>query len=245
MGREPFRTKVPKPFHFAVAAIRPPVMLLTRRDWHGQENLPQRGGFIAAANHLSEVDPIMLAHFLVDNGTPPLFLAKDSLFRIPVVGSALKAFGQVPVYRGTAQAGDSLAAAEQAVRAGSCVTILPEGTLTRDPELWPMRAKTGVGRVALATRAPVIPVAQWGPQDLLAPYARIPKGLFSRPTMRITAGPAVELGDLYGREKDPAALREATDRITSAITAELAQIRGEEPPATPFVWRSPRRSESA
>lgn len=237
MGRQPYRTKVPKPFNAAVNVIRPPVMVLTRRDWSGAEHLPAGGGFIAAANHLSEIDPIMLAHFLVDNGTPPLFLAKDSLFRVPVVGAAIRAFGQVPVHRGTARAGDSLAAAEQAVRAGSCVAILPEGTLTRDPGLWPMRARTGVGRVALATRAPVIPIAQWGPQDLLGPYARIPKGLFKRPTMRITAGPAVDLGDLYGREKDPAALREATDRVMAAITEQLATIRGEEAPEQPFVWR--------
>lgn len=237
VGRAPYRTKVPKPFNVAVTLLRPPVMALTRREWTGAEHLPVSGGFIAAANHLSEADPIMLAHYLVDHGTPPLFLAKESLFRVPVVGGAMRAFGQVPVHRGTAQAGDSLAAAEQAVRAGSCVAILPEGTLTRDPDLWPMRAKTGVGRVALATRAPVIPIAQWGPQDLLAPYARIPRGLFKRPTMRIDAGPAVDLGDLYGREKDPGALREATERVMAAITEQLAAIRGEQAPETPFVWR--------
>lgn len=237
MARVPYRTKVPKPFNVAVTVLRPPVMALTRREWSGQEYLPQSGGFIAAANHLSEFDPITLAHFLVDNGTPALFLAKDSLFKVPVVGSALRAFGQVPVSRGTVQAGDSLVAAEREIRAGACIGILPEGTLTRDPELWPMRAKTGVGRLALATRAPVIPIAQWGPQDFLGRYERIPRGFFKRPTMKVAAGPAVDLGDLYGRENEPAALREATDRVMGAITEQLADLRGEPAPKTPYVWR--------
>lgn len=245
MARMPYRTVVPKPFSAAVAVLRPPIMALTTREWQGQEHLPASGGFIAAANHLSEIDPFMVAHFLVDNGTPPLFLAKDSLFRVPVLGSALRAFGQVPVYRGTSRAVNALAAAEDAVRAGSCVTIMPEGTLTRDPGLWPMRAKTGVGRLALATRAPVVPIAQWGAQHLLAPYARRPTGLFSRPTMHVHAGPPVELADLYGREREPAALREATDRVMAAITAQLAGIRGEEPPEVPFHYRPGRPGQAS
>lgn len=237
MARREFRTAIPKPFNFAVTVVRPPLMALTRRSWTGAEHLPASGGFIAASNHLSEFDPLALAHFLVDSGTPPVFLAKDSLFRIPALGKALRAFGQVPVSRGTAHAGDSLAAAEQAVRDGACVAILPEGTLTRDPDLWPMRAKTGVGRLGLATRAPVIPIAQWGPQEMLAPYANVPTGVFRRPVMRIAAGPAVELSDLYGREGEPGALRTATDRVMAAITSLLAELREEEPPATPFVHR--------
>jgi len=118
------------------------------------------------------------------------------------------------------------------------VAIMPEGTLTRDPALWPMRARTGVGRLALATRAPVVPVAQWGPQALLAPYARRPAGLFSRHTMHMRAGPPVDLSDLFGREREPAALREATDRVMAAITQQLAGIRGEQPPEHPFDLRT-------
>lgn len=52
---------------------------------------------------------------------------------------------------------------------GELIGIYPEGTLTRDPNLWPMTGKTGAARIALTTGCPVIPVAQWGPQELLAP----------------------------------------------------------------------------
>lgn len=233
----PKRTKVPTSYAAAIATLRPPLMAITTRDWTGGENLPERGGFIAAANHLSEIDPLIVAHYLVDHGCPPLFLAKASLFKIPLVGQALKGLGQVPVHRGTSRAGDALAEAEQAVFDGSCVAIMPEGTLTRDPDLWPMRAHVGVARLALVTRAPVIPIAQWGAQRLLAPYANRPTGLFSRHTMQVTAGPAVPLEDLHGREDDTAALREATDRVMAAITAQLATLRGETPPEKPFVYR--------
>lgn len=231
----PIRTSAPKSYRLAIATLRPPLMALTTRAWSGAEHLPREGGFIAAANHTSEIDPFMVAHYLVDHGCPPLFLAKDALFRIPVLGRALRGLGQVPVYRGSSRAADALAEAERTVLGGGCVAIMPEGTLTRDPDLWPMRAKIGVGRLALATRAPVIPIAQWGAHRLLAPYARRPTGLFSRPTMQVQAGPAVQLDDLYGRENDPSALREATDRVMAAITAELADLRGETPPAQPFV----------
>lgn len=240
--RMPLRTTAPRPYRAVIALLRPPIAGLTRQDWSGEEHLPAEGGFIVAANHVSEIDPFVLAHFLVDHGCPPLFLAKSSLFELPVVGRALHGLGQLPVYRGSSRAGDALQAAEQAVRDGSCVVILPEGTLTRDPGLWPMRAKTGVGRLALATGAPVVPVAQWGPQQLLPPYSRRPHGLFSRVTMQVAAGPPVELADLRGRGQadSPAALRETTDRVMAAITRQLEGLRGEQAPETPYQYGGDR-----
>jgi 1-acyl-sn-glycerol-3-phosphate acyltransferase len=239
--RQPLRTPAPKPYRWVVAALRPPLMALTTRDWRGGEHLPREGGFIVAANHMSEIDPFMVAHFLVDHGCPPMFLAKSSLFEIPVLGKALRPLGQVPVHRGTRRASDALAEAEAAVRDGKCVAIMPEGTLTRDPGLWPMKARSGVGRLALATRAPVIPIGQWGAQELLAPYARRPTNIFSRVTMHVAAGPPVELSDLYGREDDPTALTEATERIMAQITTLVAGLRGETPPEVPFDLAKHRR----
>ena len=197
-----------------------------------------------AVNHLSEIDPFTVAHFLVDQGCPPMFLAKSNLFDIPVLGRALRPLGQVPVYRNTRRAGEALAEAEEAVRDGKCVVIMPEGTLTREPTLWPMRGRTGVGRLALATRAPVIPIGQWGPQRLLAPYARRPTGLFSRPTMGVKAGPAVELADLYGRANDRSAMVTASDRVMRAVVAQVAALRGEDPPGQLFERPTPTGSGS-
>jgi len=148
--------------------LRALMMVTTRRNWRGAENFPSSGGFVVCPNHISYVDPFAFAHFLYDNGHPPFFLAKSEVFRIPILGRLLKAAQQIPVYRGTDQAAEAFSAAVAAVQDGKCVPIFPEGTLTRDPQMWPMTARTGAARVALTTRCPVIPVAQWGRRDSAA-----------------------------------------------------------------------------
>jgi len=224
--------------------LRPPLLAMTRRDWRGTEHLPAEGGFIAAANHMTEVDPLTFVHFLYDNGYAPRILAKSSLFTVPVVGAVLRATGQIPVFRGTADAVRSLEAAVEALRAGECVAVFPEGTLTGDPDLWPMVGKTGVARLALSTRMPVIPAAQWGPQDLLGRYKKLIKP-FPPKRVTIVAGPRVVLDDLYDRPIDSATLREATERVLAAITALLEEIRGERAPAVRFDPRHPDGTDSA
>jgi 1-acyl-sn-glycerol-3-phosphate acyltransferase len=217
--------------------LRPVFMVLTKRDWRGAEHLPD-GGAVVVVNHVSHVDPLVFAHFLYDNGRLPRFLAKDSVFRVPFVRTVLRGAKQIPVLRETGNAAAAYAAAVEAVRRGELVAIYPEATLTRDPGLWPMVGKTGAARVALETGAPVIPVAQWGPEEMLPPYTKWPH-LFPRRTMHVWAGPPVDLGDVAGREPDADLLREVTERIMTAVTDLLAEIRGEEPPALRF---DPRRS---
>ena len=227
---------VPFAYRFVVALVRPLLMVLTKRDWRGAENLPSSGGFVVAPNHLSYVDPFVFGHFMYDHGRAPFFLGKEGVFRVPVVGALLRSAEQIPVYRNTGKAADAFRAAVAAVESGKCVGVYPEGTLTRDPQLWPMVGKTGAARIALATRCPVIPVAQWGPHELLAPYGKRLK-LLPRATMHVRAGRPVDLSDLYDVPMTGAVLREATDRIMEALTAELAAIRGEEPPAERFDSR--------
>jgi 1-acyl-sn-glycerol-3-phosphate acyltransferase len=217
--------------------VRPMMMLVTRRDWRGAENFPAGGGFVVCPNHISYVDVFAFAHFLYDNGHPPFFLAKSGVFKIPIIGRLLAAAQQIEVQRGTSHAVEAFAAAVAAVQEGKCVPIFPEGTLTRDPQMWPMTAKTGAARVALTTRCPVIPVAQWGPQEIMAPYARELR-LFPRKTMRMLAGPPVDLSDLYDKPLVAATLREATDRILDAITRQLETLRGEQAPARRFDSRN-------
>lgn len=232
--RQPSRHPLPWSYHAVIGALRPMLQVATRRDWSGGEHLPQEGGFIVASNHYSEVDPLMLGHYLVDHGRPPFFLAKSSLFEVPGLGLALRHLRQVPVYRASSKAGDALVAARAALDEGRPIAIMPEGTLTRDPDLWPMRARPGVGRLALISGAPVIPVAQWGAQEVLGRYARRPGNLLRRPVQTVVAGPPVDLGDLLDRPEDPRAHLEATRRVMQDITDLLAGIRGETPPAQPF-----------
>lgn len=230
------RPKLPFAYQFAVGVLRPVLMVLTKRDWHGAEHLPRSGGFVVAPNHLSHLDPVIFAHFMYDNGREPYFLGKEGVFRVPVVGAILRGAQQIPVYRNTGRAADAFRAAVAAVEEGKCVGVYPEGTLTRDPELWPMVGKTGAARIALTTRCPVVPVAQWGPQDILEPYSKWPR-LLPRKTMHVTAGPPVDLSDLWDRPQTGEVLREATTRIMAAITVELEKIRGEKAPPERFDSR--------
>ena len=219
-------------YRFAVGLIRPFLTAVTRRDWRGAEHLPA-GGFVACSNHISHVDPLTLAHFLVDNGVPPRFLAKESVFEIPLAGRIVTNAGQIPVRRGSADARSALEAAVEAVRAGECVAVYTNGTRTRDPQLWPMTGKTGAARIALTTGVPVVPIAQWGPQELLAPYGKR-LHVFRRPVVHVWAGPPVDLSPWEGKPLDAAVLGEATEAIVAAITGLLERIRGEQAP--PERW---------
>jgi 1-acyl-sn-glycerol-3-phosphate acyltransferase len=216
-----------------VSVLRPVMMALTKRDWRGGEHIPEDGGCVLAVNHVSEFDPVPYGHFVYDNGRLPRFLGKAEVFAVPVVGRILRSAGQIPVYRKSTDASKAFSAAVAAVEQGEAVVVYPEGTISRDPGLWPMVGKTGAARIALTTGRPVIPCAQWGPQEILAPYARRPH-LLPRKVMRISAGPPVDLRDVAQAGLTNESLRDATARIMAAITALLEEIRGEEAPAERF-----------
>lgn len=224
-------------FATCVAIVKPLLLLLTNRRWSGGEHLPATGGCLLVANHVSHVDPLTFAHFVYDHGRLPRYLAKSEVFDVPVVGAIVRSAGQIPVYRMTSNASHSYRAAVEAVQSGECVVVYPEGTITRDPDLWPMTGKTGAARIALSTGVPVVPVAQWGANHLLAPYAKKPK-LWPRTTIHVRAGEPVPLDDLREQPLTPAVLREATDRILDAVTELLAQVRGETAPETRFDPRA-------
>lgn len=234
-------------YRFVAAIVRPILMLLTKREWTGAEHLPPVGtGVVVAPNHISHVDPLTFAHFLWDNGRAPRFLGKEGVFRVPLIGRIIKACGQIPVYRESRDATKAYRAAVEAIGQGECVGVYPEGTITRDPDLWPMTGKTGAARIALATGCDVIPIAQWGPNELLAPYSKRPR-LFPRKTMRVSAGPPVDLSDLAGAPITSGLLEEATERIMAAITDHLALIREGTPPAVRYNPRhriGPPRKDS-
>jgi 1-acyl-sn-glycerol-3-phosphate acyltransferase len=225
-------------FVAAEVAIIPWLRVLLRHRWHGAERIPASGGAIVVANHISKVDPLTFGYFVRSAGRVPRFLAKAELFEHRWIGRTLTGAQMIPVRRGSEEANSSVAAAITAVREGACVVVYPEATITRDPRLWPMVGKTGAARIALATRAPVVPVAQWGAHRFLAPYSHRPV-LWPPTTVYARAGAPVDLSDLYGTTPTTEVLETATERIMVAITAELEIIRGEKAPAERF---DPRRA---
>lgn len=222
--------------NLAVAILKPLLLLFTKHKWRDGERLPASGGCVVALNHLSHLDPITAAHYVYDHGRAPNYLAKAALFDITFVGAIMRGTGQIPVKRESTDAVGAYAAAVDAVRDGHCVVVYPEATITRDPDMWPMRAKSGAARIALATRCPVIPVGQWGAQEILPPYTKKPL-LFPRKTITMQVGEPVDLSDLYDKERTPEVVREATDRIMAAITRQVELIRGEQAPEERYDMR--------
>ena len=126
-----------------------------------------------------------------------------------MVRSVLGKGGHIPVYRASARAGDAYRDAIAAMQRGEIVAFYPEATYTADPDGWPMKAKNGIGRIALVTGAPVIPVANWGTQDVLPPGTAGPR-LFPRQRVTIVAGPPVDLSRVAGRAPHPHRARTAS-----------------------------------
>lgn len=222
-------------FRLAVFILWPLMRWLVKWDIQGTENISTvDGGVVVAPNHTSWFDPPVVAFALWEVDQPPRFLGKEAVFTVPVIGRIIAGAGQIPVYRETTDAANAIRDALAALDRGDCVVVYPEGTITRDPDLWPMSGKTGAVRLALMSGRPLVPMAQWGSHLVMGPYRKELR-LWPRKTMRIRFGPPVDLSDLG--PMDGRTLTEGTDRLMDAITALVAKARGETPPAQRYVHR--------
>lgn len=215
-------------FSVAIDLIWPFLATLTRLGWRPGPKLPS-GGCLLAINHLSDVDPIVDTAFVMAHGRLPRYLAKAELWGMPVIGKVLAGGGHIPVQREARSAAEAFRHAIEAVERGECVVFYPEGTYSRDTDGWPLPGKNGIAKVALRSGVPVIPVAQWGTQGLMAPDSRKPR-LWPRPKIELLAGDPVDLSRFVGQPLTRKNLDEATTDIMSAITGLLAQLRDEIPP---------------
>jgi 1-acyl-sn-glycerol-3-phosphate acyltransferase len=226
------RSETRRPSFFWVLAvlILPLFNLAVKFRFHGRP-LPQSGAFVLSPNHFSEIDPVVMGAAAWKLGRAPRFLAKESLFKIPVAGWFLRASGQIPVARAGSRSHTALRAAEELVEKGRMVIVYPEGSLTRDPELWPMRGKTGAVRIALEQDIPLIPAAHWGTQALMPRYGKKIHP-FPRKTIDVIVGEPVDLSAYRGKALEPALLAAATNDLMQAIATLVGELRGETPPAS-------------
>ncbi|GAA4284895.1 lysophospholipid acyltransferase family protein [Brevibacterium daeguense] len=189
------------------------------------EKIPAAGPAIIVPYHSSYLDPLVVGLVVWRTGRLPHYLAKSSLFS-GVVGRALRGIGQIPVLRSSAQAGDSLRYAEEALAAGEIVVIYPQGTLTKDPEMWPESSKTGAARLALRTGVPLIPITHWGLHTPMPVGAKVPKPA-PRTRIRVLVGDPIDYQDLAdGRD----GIARLTERITAHIALDVSRLRGEPMP---------------
>lgn len=222
----------PSIFWSAAAIVVPIGSSIAKLEMSGIENLPMEGPYVLAPNHYSEFDPVIVAMATWRAGRAPRFMAKESLFRVPVLGPLLRGMGMVPVARtsSSSAAKQTLEQSEQLVAHGRGVIVYPEGSLTRDPDLWPMRGKSGAVRLALAGDIPVIPMATWGVQQILPRYGKL--SLWPpRRRVRVAFGPPVDLDAFRGHPNGAANLVAATDLVMADIARLVGGLRGAQPPA--------------
>ena len=198
----------------ARAALFPPLHLGIRWTIEGASLVPVRGPVILASNHVSYLDPLVLAYLADRRHRKVRFLAKAELFEKRGLGSFLRSAGQIPVRRGSADAASSLDAAVEALGRGECVTVFPEGTISLDLE--PMVGKSGTARLAQASGVPVTPVGLWGMHRIMF------KG--RKPSWRTGIAETVVVGPPIHVAPDED-VPEATDRIMTAISAQVARAR--------------------
>lgn len=223
-------TRRPSFFWLLAAIALPPLAVAVRFRFHHRERMPQSGAFVLAPNHFSEIDPLVMGAAAWKLGRAPRFLAKASLFKNPVLGWLLRTSGQIPVERAGSRSHAALRAAEELVEKGRMVVVYPEGSLTRDPDLWPMRGKTGAVRIALERDIPIIPAAHWGTQTLMPRYGK-KISVFPRNTIDVIIGEPLDLSAYRGKPLDQRTLLAATDELMASIAALLGELRGESAPA--------------
>jgi 1-acyl-sn-glycerol-3-phosphate acyltransferase len=198
----------------ARSALVPVLRRAFRWTFEGAHQVPVRGPVILASNHVSYLDPFVLAYLADTRHRRIRFLAKSELFENRWLAFLLRRLHQIPVQRNTSAAAESLGAAIAALRAGECVGVFPEGTISLDLE--PMAGKTGTARLAAASGVPVTPVGLWGAQRILF------KG--RKPAWHTGIAETVVVGDpiRIARDADPYA---ATDRIMAGVVACVARAR--------------------
>lgn len=220
---------------FVAGFITPLIRLTFGLRVRGIEKLPKEGAYIVVSNHLTKVDALAMAYFLYHNvGRTPHFLAKEGLFRLSVVGPLLIGAGQIPVYRSVAGKNDEpLRAAFECLKQGGVIAIFPEGTLTRDPDLWPMRGRTGAVRLAIEGNVPVFPIGHWGDQEILPRYTSKLRGGFWK-KVDLLVGDEIDLSKYRAQKNSIQELGEATEMVMNKITALVEELRGEKAPAVRF-----------
>jgi 1-acyl-sn-glycerol-3-phosphate acyltransferase len=240
LRRPGYGEKMGPGWRFVWLVLYYPVSGLVKVRYRHIERIPLQGPAIIVTNHVSHIDPFLVAKFVLDAARVPRILAKESIFAVPAVGWGMRVMGHIPVKRGTMDARQSLAAAVGALEQGHIIVLHPEGTVTRDPEGWPMNGKTGAARLAtLVHDVPVIPLAQWGVQEQVDLYKKRVK-LIPRPRHVLSVGEPVDLSAFRDREPTVRVLKEVTEVIMKRLRSDVADLRGlPVPEGDLFRWIRP------
>lgn len=198
---------------------RPEAFPYARFEILGAENVPAHGAALLAANHRSYFDLPTMLMAMGRTGRTARFMAKQEIFDVPVVGQLISGAGGIPVDRDSREPGapDPMTSAELALSGGEIVGVMPQGTIPRGPDFFSTNlvGYPGIGRLAIATRVPVIPCAIWGTEQVWPRASKVPQILNYRHPPQIT----VRFGEPVQLKYRSAAAD--TDRVMKAIAALL------------------------
>lgn len=219
-------------FWLRLAAIvfYPLTALLARVRVHGLANIPATGPVVLVLNHVSHLDPLYDAVTVHRAARIPRFMAKNTLWNVPVLRNVLDGVAQIPVYRQTTDAQKSLQAAHDALETGKAVIIYPDGTVTKDPDGWPMVPKAGVARLALEHDVPIVAIARWGTRDIYNHYEKKFRP-FPRKTVHVRISEPLDVSEFRGKPADNATLRAVSELAMGQVRELLGEIREQQPPA--------------
>lgn len=195
------------------------------------------GAVIVISNHTSYADGVLLALACRRLGRSLRLLATSGVFRAPLLGSVARRLGFIRVNRGSADASASLDEAVQALAAGEAVGLYPEGRLTRHPDRWPERAKTGAVRLALRSGAPIVPLAMDGAHLVVGRKGVVKQLLVNvlrRPKVHTRVGEPIDVRALMHigptTEPTPEEVRIAADLVMARLISLVADLRNETAP---------------
>lgn len=190
-----------------------PFSMFLIKDLNGIDNVPKKGAFILASNHSSYLDPIIIpAIFIKFFKRKVHYLGKRELFETWIGKKIHNAVGTIPLDRERGEA--ALKSALKLLKEGGVIGIFPEGTRTKDGKLW--RGKTGVARLALAAKVPVVPIGITGAFELMSTGGIFPK---FKKNVAVNIGKPIYFKKYYGKGSK-AVFRE----VTTIVMKEIAEL---------------------
>ncbi|QOL32042.1 lysophospholipid acyltransferase family protein [Bifidobacterium eulemuris] len=213
----------------------------------GLEHVPETGTFITAATHVTMFDVFVPMMSLFHQGRRPRYMAKAEMAKWPLIGKWFQLVGMQPVQRRSGKAKDIVDTSIDIVTSGRPLTVWPEGTVTRDPQKWPMSMKNGVGMIALESsrrlgyQVPLFCAVTWGAASINHWWPWPRKNVVMCYDAALDYADLLEGMDGWGEEPPVELADELTRRIRVRMTEIMAEIRGEQAPDGVWDYRTMSR----